>query len=100
DGEPEASGKPGYGTLMIGDDGALGSEAFFNVNGAPPKPGAPFADPCGVAEGMRGFSRFGWPDAGGSMLPGAPLEPIADQFYEDEASARFVPDPALGGFRR
>lgn len=94
------TGKPGYGTLMIGDDGALAGDAFFNVNGAPPKPGAPFADPCGVAEGMRGFSRFGWPDAGGSMLPGAPLEPIADQFYEGEAAARFVPDPALGGFRR
>ena len=54
-----------------------GSKARFFVNGAPPKPGAPFADPCGA------------PDLEG--------ESIEDQFTRDQTF--FTPDPALDGFR-
>ena len=28
------------------------SESFFAVNGAPAKPGAPYADPCGVPDAL------------------------------------------------
>lgn len=50
----------------------------FAVNGAAPRPGAPFADPCGVSEG-----------AGQS-----------DPFTFSWISDPLVPDPWLKGFRR
>lgn len=94
-------GKTGYKTLMVAADGAVQGDAYFNVNGAPPKPGAPFADPCGTAEGFVGKTRLGWPDAAGSMAaPGTPLPRIADPLTPWAGAAKLVPDPALSGFRR
>lgn len=61
---------PGYPTLTPD-----GSKARFFVNGAPPKPGAPFADPCGA------------PDAVGKSV---------DDIFTDE---KMSSDPALAGFR-
>lgn len=53
----------------------------FRVNGSAPKPGAPFADPCGVA-------RSGSP---------ARIDPLGLDWLEQ---ADFLPDPQLKGFRR
>lgn len=56
-GTPQA--QPGlYSTLVSPLPGGSGGTAqpFFAVNGAPPKPGAPFADPCGAPGTGGAFS--------------------------------------------
>ena len=63
----------------------------FAVNGAPPKPGAPFADPCGAPDAMTGRSYRD--PLGGETRAAAPRP---DPF----AGGAFVPDPALTDFRR
>ncbi|MBJ3777126.1 hypothetical protein [Acuticoccus mangrovi] len=70
----------------------------FAVNGAPPKPGAPFADPCGAPDGYAGTTterRF---------VPGdrTRMEAYTDQFVKglDGLEQTFVTDPAMIGFRR
>ncbi|RFC69344.1 hypothetical protein DY251_00945 [Mesorhizobium denitrificans] len=49
DGSPAAfdTAQGGYRSLVSG-----GLGGYFAVNGAPPKPGAPFADPCGAPDGF------------------------------------------------
>lgn len=44
--------KGGYPSVATG-----GSPALFGVNGAAPKPGAPFADPCGAPRGLGNVVR-------------------------------------------
>jgi len=56
------------------------AKAVFHVNGSPPKPGAPFADPCGVSKAA----------AKAAPLVKDLLMPAGD----------FYADPALKGFRR
>lgn len=38
---------------------SIGGTDLFTVNGAPPKPGAPFADPCGAPSAMGTIAREG-----------------------------------------
>src|SRR5690606_25468708 len=64
------------------------------VNGAPPKPGAPFADPCGAPDALAGRD----PADPDDTAPTGPLAPRADPFAPGVAD--FVPDPGLTGFRR
>ncbi|MBU3031101.1 hypothetical protein [Paracoccus marinaquae] len=66
----------------------------FAVNGAPPKPGAPFADPCGAPDSYAGLDPSD-PDGG---APTAPLASRTDPFAP--YLLPLVPDPALSGFRR
>ncbi len=54
----------------------------FAVNGSPPKPGAPFADPCGIPAGVAPPLRLG----GGDPLHADPFD--------------YFRDPFLTGFRR
>ena len=67
--------------------------AYFATNGAPPKPGAPFADPCAVASGMN---------LAGRQANGTPQDVVltrqADPLVGD--GSEFVADPGLTGFRR
>ncbi|MFZ3583538.1 hypothetical protein ACOI1H_15380, partial [Loktanella sp. DJP18] len=67
---------------------AAGS-GVFGVNGAPAKPGAPFADPCG------GFNDRA---TQGDGTPGPFIE--ADPFLDGLANNVFTPDPAVDGYRR
>ncbi len=75
------------------------TRAFFPVNGAPPAPGAPFADPCGAPSVMAGspFRRFDAATGSWARDPQAFAE-IADPLRA--AEVRMVPDPGLLGFRR
>lgn len=57
--------------------------AEFRVNGSAPKPGAPFADPCGVARS---------PDQGREVS-----DPLGRGWLDKED---FLPDPDLKGYRR
>ncbi|WP_375459504.1 hypothetical protein [uncultured Enterovirga sp.] len=84
----------------------------FGVNGAPPAPGAPFADPCGAPTTLSGapFRRF----IGHRPMTNERdvFEPATLTLTPDPAiagdaalqalrgSLDFVPDPALLGFRR
>lgn len=91
------AGLGAYETLEapLPDGGPL-QQALFPVNGAPPKPGAPFADPCAVASGLAGSKVSRQPD-------GEPVESVlptslSDPFFND--GNNLVPDPGLTGFRR
>lgn len=75
--------KGGYSTVAISAAtataaGGAAAPGWFYVNGAPPRPGAPFADPCAVADGLLA------------------LQP--DPLTGDGVA--FAPDPKLIGFRR
>ncbi|WP_093565552.1 hypothetical protein [Methylobacterium sp. 174MFSha1.1] len=86
--------------------------AGFAVNGAPPVPGAPYADPCGAASTLAGtpFRRFvghrpGSPER--DLFEGAVLTEKPDPALAGDDALRalrgtldFVPDPGLLGFRR
>ncbi len=64
--------------------GAVPGQSGWAVNASPPKPGAPFADPCGAA-----------PQAQGSLaLSGDPLA------TDGLPAAPYAVDPLLTGFRR
>ncbi len=78
----------------------------FSVNGAPPAPGAPYADPCGAATGLAGtphrrFVPLG-PQAGGFV--GRDFALTDDRFTRGDPRlapfGQMVPDPGLTGFRR
>lgn len=81
DGSPAALSEGGYATpkapLPAGSLG--GSTGHFQINGSPPAPGAPFADPCG----------------GAAARENAPTQndPLTGR-------ANYVIDPKLSGFRR
>ena len=62
---------------------AAGATRSYAVNGAPPKPGAPFADPCGGPAIARGTV-------------------VTDPFVlrRSGSGADFTPDPAVSGYRR
>jgi hypothetical protein len=80
----EGAARPGsYPTPRASlPDGSAPGAAAYTVNGSPPAPGAPFADPCGVG---------GW--AGGA--------PQADPLKAGLPHAGdFLRDPFLLGFRR
>ncbi|WP_238193063.1 hypothetical protein [Methylobacterium frigidaeris] len=86
--------------------------AGFPVNGAPPAPGAPYADPCGAASTLASspFRRFvgyraGMPER--DLFEGTILTPKPDPAIAGDAALQalrgnldFVPDPGLMGFRR
>ena len=107
--------KTAYGTLTMKRDGPL-SESFFAVNGAPAKPGAPFADPCGVPDALANtpmndpFSFRSWANGTfhyGSKRPFPYWEKVAagkDRSQEQSGFFGVEPnmtyDPALTGFRR
>lgn len=80
----DAAGR-GYTSLRANrPDGSANSPlqtAIFPVNGSQPKPGAPFADPCGVALGNSD----------------PVLDPLGLGWLSD---GNFNPDPDLDGFRR
>ncbi|MCM2505487.1 hypothetical protein NDN16_17610 [Aureimonas altamirensis] len=76
---------------------ALAGNAPFLVNGAPPKAGAPFADPCG---GPRVLSHYAPPLSPGALLDNGALRQIPDRLTLDPAANLFQPDPMLAGFRR
>ncbi|PVA09546.1 hypothetical protein DC366_12655 [Pelagivirga sediminicola] len=90
-----AADRGGYRSALASDGAATG---YFAVNGAPPKPGAPFADPCGAPSGYTMID----PEDPDSEHPTQPLALIADPFRPANGAdyADFVPDPALTGFRR
>lgn len=85
--------RAGYRSAAPNDDGS-GNVRAFAVNGAPPKPGAPFADPCGAPDALAGRD----PADPDDTAPTGPLAPRADPFAPGVAD--FVPDPGLTGFRR
>jgi hypothetical protein len=77
----------GNSVAQVPDTGAYTSVAIsgpseFGVNGAPPKPGAPFADPCGAP------LKFGVQEANG------------DPMVRGLAQGPFAADPAVSGYRR
>ncbi|KMO40809.1 hypothetical protein VQ02_07030 [Methylobacterium variabile] len=86
--------------------------AGFAVNGAPPVPGAPYADPCGAASTLAAspFRRFVGFRAGAAerdRFEDAVLTRKADPAVAGDGLLRalrgnldFVPDPGLLGFRR
>lgn len=86
------------GGYLSGPPENPGAKGYFAVNGAPPKPGAPFADPCGAPEGYATID----PNDPDASHPTAPMALIKDPFGENhgEGYADFVPDPAVTGFRR
>lgn len=112
DGTPSAydAAVAGYRSIVLTASPGAGVNpaGVFPVNGAPPRPGAPFADPCGAPDALSGRSAFRRPD--GSLKGRFPvLAAIDDPFLGDGAAAnatlaglprRFVPDPGLTGFRR
>ena len=59
----------------------------FTVNGAPPKPGAPFADPCGAPDGLQ-------------RGPGPVRDPFLAFLGDTRPDLDFRLDPAVAGFRR
>ena len=61
----------------------------FGVNGAPAKPGAPFADPCGGPD-----------DLGAEPGLSIPVLMEQDPFLDGLAGTIFAPDPAVDGYRR
>ena len=70
--------------------GTAGSARVFAVNGAPPKPGAPFADPCGAPTGIDTLGRLiGDPLLAFGGVAGPPLrtDPQVRGFRRYEASA-------------
>lgn len=93
DGQPAVRRSGGYTSTGAGPTGRgpsgaglSGSQTLFRVNGAPPKPGAPFADPCGVPAPEAGD------EAAWKLRRGAdPLLGGVSSFYFD---------PQLIGFRR
>ena len=72
----------------------------FVVNGAPPRPGAPFADPCALPTAARGKLVHRKPD--GTFIPNIPLIDVRDQLTDGYSgmAADFIGDPGLTGFRR
>ncbi|WBU51911.1 hypothetical protein [Paracoccus sp. SCSIO 75233] len=84
----------GYKSAAPGDEPGTAGQKVFPVNGAPPKPGAPFADPCGAPDSFVGR----YPMDPKEYKTGKEMTQIADPFGEDLKS--FVPDPAVTGFRR
>lgn len=88
--------------------------APFAVNGAPPKPGAPFADPCGAPDSLRGVAirnLLGDDDREGEVaLTGRPYsarkamvgggDKFGDILDPDYPKADMTYDPGLSGFRR
>ncbi len=97
DGAPAAAGEVGYRSLV---PNAPSTEARFYVNGSAPKPGAPFSDPCGIAQSLSGtdarlFARDGTP----SVVRLA----LAKDWFMGAGSAQsydFIPDPGMSGYRR
>jgi manganese oxidase len=75
------------GYVPVGQAGA----GLFPVNGAPPKPGAPFADPCGAPDALAQA-----PAGGGAARPYPGLIRETDPLY----NAQFTSDPGVIGFRR
>lgn len=77
---PFITDKGGYETKVLKAPGATTArESIFAVNGAAPRPGAPFADPCAVAIGTK------------------QVDPFTQSWLGDY---QIVPDPWLKGFRR
>lgn len=70
----------GYRTGTLAADGTMQADGLFTVNGSLPKPGAPFADPCGA------------PARGTGLI----LDPLTPWI----GSASYRVDPAVKGFRR
>ncbi|VDS09472.1 hypothetical protein PARHAE_02675 [Paracoccus haematequi] len=82
DGDPAAFGDGAYRTPkapLPGQADAAPVRGAFDVNGAPPAPGAPFSDPCGGAPG-RDHGQTG-------------TDPLTGH-------QNYAIDPALTGFRR
>lgn len=61
-------------------------DKVFPVNGAPPKPGAPFADPCGMPKAFAPI--------------GAETDPFVEGLFAYPAGFTFGADPKVSGFRR
>ena len=89
--------------------GQIAPGAWFSVNGAPPAPGAPYANPCGAASGLAGtpYRRFlAVPGQGGQPggFAGQTFAAAADPLVRDDPHLAplgpTVPDPGLTGFRR
>ena len=108
----------GYGSTLIPDAPPAAGEplvaAAFGVNGAPPKPGAPFADPCGAPDALRGSAlrnprgdgdddlnpaQTGRPLAARNSLVGGPdkFGGLLDAAYPPQDMTY---DSGLSGFRR
>ncbi|SEK48291.1 hypothetical protein SAMN05421666_1271 [Roseovarius nanhaiticus] len=68
---------------------SAGGGGVFGVNGAPAKPGAPFADPCGGPD-----------DLGAEPGLSIPILMEQDPFVDGLAGTIFGPDPAVSGYRR
>ncbi|WP_207101953.1 hypothetical protein [Paracoccus shandongensis] len=80
DGQPVTPANGSYPTPRAPLPGSTAMEpGAFQVNGAPPAPGAPYADPCGGARGREG-------EATGT-------DPLTGR-------AGYIIDPNLNGFRR
>ena len=95
----------GYQSIGIAKDGVVSPKSAltpFMVNGAPAKPGAPFADPCGAPDDLKGADLpaslysgarskvWSGPDKLVSGLPG----------FDSDALSTFTADPAMNAFRR
>ena len=112
-----AAGPQEGGGYRTGSPGTPADGRRFSVNGAPPAPGAPFADPCGAPSTMAGhdFRRFfglreGEGESGGThdSFSKATFADMADPLVAGDTSLSpirtpglpFVPDPGLIGLRR
>ena len=90
---------------------------YFPVNGAPAKPGAPFADPCGAPDALRNTAMHdpfegNWSVSGKSKYPTRRPKPFWDKVWSgsdrlmqfslgpDFLEPEMTYDPGLTGFRR
>ena len=84
DGSDSTAGSGGYSTLTAPVPNASAvTERNFYVNGSAPKPGAPFADPCGAPAGVDGAQALGF-----------------DPLMLGQNASAYTVDPLLLGFRR
>lgn len=87
----------GYGTSFTPKPGAAtpSGPGIYHTNGAPPKRGAPFADPCAVASGLRHAGRKQDGIADDTRMLAEQVDPL-----RPSDGTTFVPDPGLRGFRK
>ncbi|MGB8818803.1 MAG: hypothetical protein WCC66_12870, partial [Rhizobiaceae bacterium] len=101
-------------TLVPRAAGEPAADARFVVNGSAPRPGAPFADPCGVPEKLRDLQlnnphgdmvefrpdTIRPPELIGRLVGGKDLFGTTTGFAPAYPAQTMTYDPALSGFRR
>ena len=99
----------GYQSVAIGLTGIVSpksSNSPFMVNGAPAKPGAPFADPCGAPDALKGteLPTSFYPGARSVVWSGSDKFVFGHPDFVSGGSGadptQFTADPAMTAFRR